>query len=164
MNPLVSAPKSSAASSVVSPTAIEYVTRSLFAKKSLRAAPKAFFMKFNGKDNLFLGRVDYSVEQIRQAVLADKAALAIQSARRMRAGNGHIAMEGTAQQVNLDASLLATEVLAQLATASAEIGSEGLNPVARAIDALNAAHPDAVAHELLNEDQPDENASLAPRP
>lgn len=77
MNPLVSAPKSSAASSVVSPTAIEYVTRSLFAKKSLRAASKAFFMKFNGQDNLFLGRVDYSVEQIMQAVLADKAALAI---------------------------------------------------------------------------------------
>jgi hypothetical protein len=121
-------------------------------------------MKFNGQDNLFLGRVDYSVEQIMQAVLADKAALAIQNARRMRAGNGHIAIEGTAQQFNLEPSVLATEVLVQLAGAGVAIETTGPHPVARAIDALNATHPHAIPPELLDEDQPGENAGPAPRP
>ena len=164
MSTIVSAKAEPDASSVVSPTAIEYVTRSLFARKSLRAASKAFFMKFNGQDNLFLGRVDYSVEQIMQAVLADKAALAIRSARMMKAGNAHIAIEGTAQQFNLEPGVLAAEVLSQLAAAGSQIVPNDQNLVARAIDSLNAAHSDAVAHDVLGEDQPDENASLAPRP
>jgi hypothetical protein len=164
MNTLASTKSSPATASAVSPIAIEYVTRSLFARKSLRAASKSFFMKFNGEDNLFLGRVDYNIEQIMQAVLADKAALAIQSARRMRAGNAQIAIEGTAQQFNLERDVLATEVLAQLAAEGSEIAPDARDPVARAIDALNAAHPDAIAHDVLGEDLQDESACLAPHP
>lgn len=164
---LVSAANTASASAAVgpvSPTAIEYVTRDLFAKKSLRAASKAFFMKFSGQDNIFLGRVDYSIEQIMQAVLADKAALAIQNARRMKPGNGHIAIEGTARQFNLEVDLLATEVLVQLAAAGAATETSGASPAARAIVALNAAHPDLAPLEPLDEDLSTEDADPAPRP
>ncbi|CAN7783120.1 hypothetical protein LJR175_008270 [Variovorax sp. LjRoot175] len=137
------APTSSTDKAPLSATAIEYVTRDLFKGKSLRAASKAFHRRFSGEDNIFLGRVTQSIEEIMQAILSDKAALAIQNARRMKVGNAHIAIEGTAQQFNLEVGLLATEVMVQLACADPAAKTDGPDPVARAVFALNAAHPDA---------------------
>ncbi|KWT97724.1 hypothetical protein APY03_1276 [Variovorax sp. WDL1] len=140
--------------------AIEYVTRDLFKGKSLRTASKTFCSKFNGQHNMFLGRVNHSVEEIMQAVLEDKAKLAIAGAARMKPGNAEIAIQGTARQFNLDPASLGREVAALVARSASMELLESRDPLALAIGLLNAAHPAACqAREGENE----QAASAAPR-
>lgn len=160
MSSLIAAIPSAQPSTAVSPMAIEYVTRDLFKGKSLRTAAKAFSAKFNGHNNLFLGRVNHSVAEIMQAVLEDKANLAITSAGRMKPGNAEIAIRGTAKQFNLDPADLSREVAAIVARSASMELLESRDPLALAIGLLNAAHPDArQARECENE----QDAPSAPR-
>jgi hypothetical protein len=99
----------------VSALAIEYITRDLFKGKTLEAACRSFAKKFNGESNLFLGTVNHSAEELVQAVLADKAALAIDNSKRMRPGCAAFAFEGTAAQFNLNKQQFAREICRQLA-------------------------------------------------
>ncbi|MFZ3116941.1 MAG: hypothetical protein WA159_01360 [Variovorax sp.] len=101
-------------SSTVNPLVIEYITRDLFKGKSLQAACRSFARKFNGEANLFLGTVNYTVEELVHAVLADKAALAIANSKRMRPGCAAFALSGTAATFNLDTQQLSREICRQL--------------------------------------------------
>lgn len=101
-------------SSTVNPLVIEYITRDLFKGKGLQAACRSFARKFNGEANLFLGTVNYTVEELVHAVLADKAALAIANSKRMRPGCAAFALSGTAATFNLDTQQLSREICRQL--------------------------------------------------
>lgn len=147
-------------STAVSLMAIEYVTRDLFKGKSLRTAAKTFCTKFNGQDNMFLGRVNHSVEEVMQAVLEDKAKLAIAGAARMKPGNAEIAIQGTAKQFNLTPAELGREVAAIVARSASMELVESRDPLALAVGLLNAAHP--AARKSLP-DETEQDAAPAPR-
>lgn len=160
MSSLIAAAPSAQASAAVSLMAIEYVTRDLFKGKSLRTAAKTFCTKFNGQSNLFLGRVNHSVEEVMQAVLEDKAKLAIAGAARMKPGNAEIAIQGTAKQFNLSPVELGREVAAIVARSASMELVESRDPLALAVGLLNAAHPIVCqAHE----DEAEQDAAPAPR-
>lgn len=143
MSSLIAAASSAQPSTAVSPMAIEYVTRDLFKGKSLRTAAKTFCSKFNGQSNMFLGRVNHSIEEVMQAVLEDKAKLAIAGAARMKPGNAEIAIQGTARQFNLTPADLGREVAAIVARSASMELIETREPLALAVGLLNAAHPAA---------------------
>lgn len=114
MTKLTSESPGMSGSSIVNPLVIEYITRDLFKGKGLQAACRSFARKFNGEANLFLGTVNYSVEELVHAVLADKAALAIANSKRMRPGCAAFALSGTAATFNLDTQQLSREICRQL--------------------------------------------------
>lgn len=160
MSNLIAAVPSAQPAAAVSLMAIEYVTRDLFKGKSLRTAARTLCTKFNGQNNLFLGKVNHSVEEVMQAVLEDKAKLAIAGAARMRPGNAEIAIQGTAKQFNLTPADLGREVAAIVARSASMELIESRDPLALAVGLLNAAHP------LARQAQPDEteqDAGPAPR-
>lgn len=160
---LLAAAPSANPASTVSPMAIEYVTRDLFKGMSLRAASKSFIRKFNGVDNLFLGRTNHSVEEIMQAVLHDKATLAIANAGKMKPGNAEIAILGTAKQFGLEESALSREVATIVARSASLELIESRDPLALAVGLLNATHPaNRAAHDQAPEET-EEDAAPAPR-
>lgn len=114
MTKLTSESPGMSGSSTVNPLVIEYITRDLFKGKGLQAACRSFTRKFNGEANLFLGTVNYTVEDLVHAVLADKAALAIANSKRMRPGCAAFALSGTAAPFNLDTQQLSREICRQL--------------------------------------------------
>lgn len=114
MTKLASESPGMSGSSTVNPVVIEYITRDLFKGKDLQAACRSFARKFNGEANLFLGTVNYTVEDLVHAVLADKAALAIANSKRMRPGCAAFALSGTAATFNLDTQQLSREICRQL--------------------------------------------------
>lgn len=60
---------------MVTQNAIEYITRDLFKGKSLKISCNNFIKKFGNTEACFIGNVDYSAEDLMQAVLKDKAQL-----------------------------------------------------------------------------------------
>jgi len=99
----------------ISPLAIEYVTRDLFKKKSLKAAVRAFMKKFNGRDNMmFLGKVQVTEEGLYLAVLDNKAEYAIKSAERALPGRGSYALDATASYFNINKDELARAIAKKL--------------------------------------------------
>lgn len=114
MTKLTSESPGMSGSSIVNPLVIEYITRDLFKGKGLQAACRSFARKFSGEANLFLGTVNYAVEDLVHAVLADKAALAIANSKRMRPGCAAFALSGTAATFNLDTQQLSREICRQL--------------------------------------------------
>jgi len=160
MSTLVQAAASAQPSTAVSVMVIEYVTRDLFKGKSLRTAAKTFCSKFNGQHNMFLGHVNHSVEEVMQAVLEDKAKLAIAGAARMKPGNAEIAIQGTAKQFNLNPADLGREVAAIVARSASMELVESRDPLALAVGLLNAAHPEA---RQAQPDEAEQDASPAPR-
>lgn len=160
---LSAAPPANPTSAPFSPMAIEYVTRDLFKGKSLRAAANTFFRKFNGVDNLFLGRMNHSVEEIMQAVLRDKAILAIEGAAKMRPGNAEIAILGTARQFGLEEAVLSREIAKIVAQSAGLELIETREPIKLAVDLLNAAHPFMRAAQEQVPEEAEEDAAPAPR-
>lgn len=162
MTSLIAAASAAQPSTAVSLMAIEYVTRDLFKGKSLRMAAKTFCSKFNGQSNIFLGRVNHSIEEVMQAVLEDKAKLAIAGAARMKPGNAEIAIMGTAKQFNLTPAELGREVAAIVARSASMELIETRDTFALAVGLLNAAHPEARksqpddADDADDPDMPDE--------
>ncbi|WP_454909836.1 hypothetical protein [Variovorax gossypii] len=154
----------------VSTFSIEYMTQDLFKGKSLATAARSFHRKFNGKDNLFLGRVDHTVDELMQAVLADKAGDVLQAARRMKPGNALIALQGNCARFNLDEPQLAAAVETLLAARYPDIEICGATPTERAVALVNAIcsapapAPLPAPHEAL-EEAPEESAAseAAPR-
>jgi hypothetical protein len=140
---LASPPENSAASAAmpVSASAIEYMTRDLFKGKSVQQAARTFHRKFHGKQNLFLGVMNHSIEELASALLKDKAELAIASIKRTLPGNGLRVLQGTAERFNLDMKALAQTVLDVLASGEPAITVKGPDPIACAVMGLNAAHP-----------------------
>ncbi|WP_162590373.1 hypothetical protein [Variovorax sp. RA8] len=132
------------------------MTRELFKGKSLRTAAKSFCTKFNGQDNMFLGRVNHSIEEVMQAVLEDKAKLAIAGAARMKPGNAEIAIRGTAKQFNLPPAELGRGVATIVARSASMEFIESRDPFALAVSMLNAVHPAAgqVQHDETVQDAP----------
>lgn len=143
MSSLIGAAPSAQPATAVSLMVIEYVTRDLFKGKSLRTAAKNFCTKFSGQHNMFLGRVNHSVEEVMQAVLEDKAKLAIAGAARMKPGNAEIAIQGTAKQFNINPADLAREVAAMVAHSATMELIESRDPISLAVGLLNAVHPAA---------------------
>ena len=160
MSSLIAAAPSAQPSAAVSVMAIEYVTRDLFKGKSLRTAAKTFCTKFNGQNNMFLGRVNHSVEEVMQAVLEDKAKLAIAGAARMKPGNAEIAIHGTAKQFNLNPAELAREVAEIVARSASMEHIESRDPLALAVGLLNAAYP---AARQAQDDGSEQDTAPAPR-
>lgn len=160
MSSLITAAPSAQPAAAVSLMAIEYVTRDLFKGKSLHTAAKRFCTKFNGQNNLFLGRVNHSVEEVMQAVLEDKAKLAIAGAARMKPGNAEIAIQGTAKQFNLTPAELGRGVATIVARSASMEFIESRDPFALAVSMLNAVHP---AARPVQHDEPEQDAAPAPR-
>ena len=160
MSTLIATAPSAQPTAAVSPIAIEYITRDLFKGKSLRTAAKTFCSKFSGQHNMFLGRVNHSVEEVMQAVLEDKAKLAIAGAARMKPGNAEIAIQGTAKQFNLTPAELGREVAAIVARSASMELVKSRDPLALAVGLLNAAHP---AARQAQPDEAEQDAAPAPR-
>lgn len=137
----------------VSAFTIEYITQSLFKGKTLASAARSFHRKFNGKDNLFLGRVDHTIDELIRAVLEDKVRDVLQAARRMNPGNALMALKGSCARFNLDEPQLAAAVEAHLAAQFPGIEVIGTSPSERAVSLMNAVccRP-APAHNPMPED------------
>ena len=93
----------------VTPNAIEYVTRDLFKGKSLKSACKSFIKKFSGESHM-LGTVDYSVDELMDAVVDDKAKEVIKTGLKYKEGMGHIALSGLSDRYNIDIDVLRAKV------------------------------------------------------
>lgn len=92
---------------------IEYITRDLFKGKSLKASINFFLKKFNGCENMYLGgKVNYSFDELYNAVLVDKAQTAIKNSLKLKDGMGYVALLGAAQQFNIPLLELRKAVIA----------------------------------------------------
>lgn len=146
----------------VSAFSVEYITRDLFKGKTLASAARSFHRKFNGKDNLFLGRVDHTVDELMRAVLDDKVTDVLQAARRMKPGNALIALQGSCARFNLEEPQLAAAVEAHLAARFPDIEIVGNTPSERAVALVNAVcrapTPSHAPEEVSEEDAAEETA------
>jgi hypothetical protein len=149
----------------VSAFSIEYMTRDLFKGKSLASAARSFHRKFNGKDNLFLGRVDHTVDDLVRAVLADKVQDVLHAARRMKPGNALIALQGSCARFNLEEPQLAAAVEAHLTAQFPDLEICGATPSERAVALVNAvcSRPLA-AQSQTHEDGSEEDAAIESAP
>ena len=62
---------------MISATSIEYVTRYLFKGKPLKSICKKFIKDFGNDKNVFIGEVNFTADELYQAVLTDKAKQAL---------------------------------------------------------------------------------------
>lgn len=76
------------------PLTIEYITRDLFKGKSVSSACKSFIAKFNGQNNMFLGNINMTQDELEKAVFDDKADYVIKNLSHIKPGMEHIALDG----------------------------------------------------------------------
>jgi hypothetical protein len=94
---------------VVTDNAIEYVKRDLFKGKKLKNICKSFIKKFKG-NGAFVGNVDYTEQELYDAVMTDIAEYTINIAKKYKSGMGTMALNGSVDKFNVDVEELKAKI------------------------------------------------------